>query len=116
VSRYRFVYPIERDHAEAIAACEAAWAFYGGIFRAMVVDNMKAIVTRADPLEAKINDGFSEYAQARGFFVDATRVRRPKDKPRVERAVRDVRDDCFAGERLLDLDCRTCPGATLVPR
>jgi hypothetical protein len=30
-------------------------------------------------------------------------VRRPKDKPRVERAVRDVRDDCFAGERLLDL-------------
>lgn len=104
VSRYRFVYPIDRETtAEAIAACEAAWTFYGGIFRAMVVDNMKAIVTHADPLEAKINPTFQEYAQARGFFVDATRVRRPKDKPRVERAVRDVRDDCFAGERLLDL-------------
>lgn len=30
--------------------------------------------------------------------------RRPKDKARVEQTVRDVRDDCFAGEKLLDLD------------
>ena len=105
VSRYRFVYPIERETTlEAIAACEAAWAFYGGVFRVMVIDNMKAVVARADRLEPKIIEGFREYAQARGFFVVATRVRRPKDKPRVERSVRDVRDDCFAGERLQDLD------------
>lgn len=105
VSRYRFVYPIERETtAEAIAACEAAWAFYGGVFRVMIVDNTRAIVAGADPLEAQIVPGFREYAQARGFFVDAARVRRPKDKARVERAVRDVRDDCFAGERLPDLE------------
>ncbi len=105
VSRYRFVYPIDQETtAEAIAACEAAWAFYGGVFRVMVIDNMKAVVARADRLEAQIIEGFREYAQARGFFVDATRVRRPRDKPRVERAVRDVRDDCFAGEQLHDLD------------
>ena len=105
VSRYRFVYPIDQETtAEAIAACEAAWAFYGGVFRVIVVDNMKAIVARADRLEAQLSATFQEYAQARGFFVDATRVRRPKDKPRVERSVRDVRDDCFAGERLVDLD------------
>lgn len=105
VSRYRFVYPIEHETtAESIAACEAAWAFYGGIFRVMIVDNTKAIVARADPLEPQITEVFQEYAQARGFFVDAARVRRPKDKPRVERAVRDVRDDCFAGERLPDLE------------
>ena len=37
VSRYRFVYPIEHETtAEAIAACEAAWAFYSGIFRVMI--------------------------------------------------------------------------------
>ena len=44
---------------------------------------MKAIVARADRLETQITTTFQEYAQARGFFVDATRVRRPKDKPRV---------------------------------
>src|SRR5690606_17796183 len=46
---------------------------------------------------------FQEYAQARGFVVDTARVRKPQDKARVERAIRDVRDDCFAGERLRDL-------------
>lgn len=105
VSRYRFVYPIERETTEeAIAACEAAWDFYGGVFRVLIVDNMRAIVAVADPLEARIVPAFREYAQARGFLIDTTRVRSPKDKARVERAVRDVRDDCFAGERLRDLD------------
>ena len=30
--------------------------------------------------------------------------RSEEDKARVERTVREVRDDCFAGEKLLDLD------------
>jgi transposase len=48
--------------------------------------------------------GFLEYAQARRFTIDTTRVRSPKDKARVERTVPTVRDDCFGGERLLTLD------------
>lgn len=104
VSRYRFVYPIERETTEeVIAAFEAAWAFYRGIYRAVIVDNLKAIVQHADPTEPRITDAFLEYAQARGFVIDTARVRKPKDKARVERSVRDVRDDCFAGERLRDL-------------
>lgn len=71
VSRYCFVRPIEHETtAEAIAACEAACAFYGGIFRVMIVDNTKAIVAQADRLEPQINAAFQEYAQARGFFID----------------------------------------------
>jgi transposase len=105
LSRYRFVYPCFKETTEtAIEACEAAWEFYGGVFGVVVPDNTKAIVHTADPLKPKIIEGFLEYAQSRGFHIDPTRVRRPKDKARTERAVRDVRDDCFAGERLLDLD------------
>ena len=105
VSRYRFVYPsFPETTAEAIEACEAAWAFYGGIFRVVIPDNTKAIVQHADPLEPTINPTFLEYSQARGFHIDATRVRHPKDKARVERAVPSVRDDCFGGEELRDLD------------
>src|SRR5205085_1526188 len=44
-----------------------------------------------------------EYAQARGFHIDPARVRRPKDKPRVERAVPFARASFFAGERFIDL-------------
>lgn len=101
VSRHRFVYPIERETtASAIEACEAAWEFFGGVFRVLLPDNTKAIVQRADPLEPLINAVFLEYSQARGFHVDPTRARHPRDKARVERSVPTVREDCFAGERL----------------
>jgi transposase len=101
LSRHRFVYPVFRETTvTAIEACEAAWAFYGGVFKAVIPDNTKAIVQTADPLAPRLTAAFLEYAQARGFVVDTTRVRSPKDKARVERAVQTVRDDCFAGEHL----------------
>lgn len=105
VSRYRFVFPCLRETTEdAIVAFEAAWEFYGGVFSVVVIDNMKAVVNKADPLEPKLIDDFLEYAQARGFTVDTTRVRKPKDKAVVERAVQDVRNDCFGGERIQSIE------------
>jgi hypothetical protein len=104
-SRHRFVWPVPQETTEsAIEACEMAWSFFGGIFRTLIVDNTKAIVQVADPLGARLNTVFLEYAQARGFVVETTRVRKPKDKARVERSVQTVRDDCFAGERLFTLE------------
>lgn len=104
-SRYRFVYPVFRETtATAIEACEAAWAFYGGVYAVLIPDNTKAIVDRADPLTPRLVAEFLEYAQARGFVVDPARVRRPQDKARVERSVRYVRDACFAGERLFTIE------------
>jgi transposase len=98
-SRHRFVYPVLRETtASAIEACEAAWEFFGGVFKVVIPDNTKAIVNEADPLEPKLVLGFLEYAQSRGFQVDPTRVRSPRDKARVERSVQPVRDDCYGGE------------------
>lgn len=105
VSRHRFAYPCFRETTlDAIEACEAAWTFFGGIFRVLIPDNTKAIIQRADPLDPLINPAFLEYSQARGFFIDAARARKPQDKGRVERAMQSTRDDCFAGERLRSLD------------
>lgn len=105
VSRYRFVYPCLRETIEsAIEAFEAAWDFYGGVFKVAIPDNTKVIVQTADPLEPKIAPAFLEYAQARGFVIDPARVRTPTDKGRVERSVRDVRDDCFGGEVVRDVE------------
>lgn len=100
-SRHRFVWPcLHETTASAIEACEQAWQFFGGVFRVLLPDNTTAIVTRADPLDARLNQTFLEYAQARGFVVDPARARHARDKGRVERAVPSVRDDCFAGETL----------------
>jgi transposase len=105
LSRHRFVYPIFHETtASAIEACEAAWEYYGGVFHVLIPDNTKAIVAEADPISPRITDVFQEYAQARGFLIDTTRVRHPRDKARVERTVPTIRDDCFGGERLRTLE------------
>jgi transposase len=81
-SRHRFVYPtFEETTARAIEACEAAWTFFGGIFKVLIPDNTKAIVIGPDPLAPRITPAFLEYAQARGFHIDAARARHPQDKP-----------------------------------
>ena len=104
-SRYRFVYPtFEETTARAIDACEAAWIFFGGVFKVLIPDNTRALIATPDPLTPRVTPAFLEYAQACGFHIDPARVRRPRDKARVERAVATVRDDCFAGELLTTLD------------
>jgi transposase len=112
-SRYMFVYPTHRQTLdEVIAGFDCAWAFFGGVFSVVVPDNMKAIVEQAHATEPRLNDAFREYAQARGFVIDPARVRRPCDKPRVERCVPYVRSNFFAGEDFQDLgDCRARAGA-----
>jgi len=103
VSRYSFVWLcFSQTMADVIEGCEAAWAFYGGVFRCVIPDNMSPIVDKANPLDPRLNCAFVEYAQDRGFLIDATRVRHPKDKPKVERAVPYVRRSFFAGEHFVD--------------
>lgn len=103
-SRHMFVFLSLTQTLEAvIEAFEAAWAFFGGCFRVVIPDNMKAIVDQADATDPRINDAFLEYAQSRGFVVDPARVKTPTDKGRVERAVGFVRGSFFRGETFADL-------------
>jgi len=98
-SRHQFLWPcLEQTQEEVIAGLEAAWRFFGGVFDVLIPDNMKAIVEVADPVSPKLNAAFVEYAQSRDFEIDPARSRKPKDKARVERQVRYVRDDYFRGE------------------
>jgi hypothetical protein len=103
-SRHSFVWLTFTQTTEAvIAGCEAAWAFFGGVFAVVIPDNMATVVDRAHPTEPRLNRAFVEYAQSRGFVIDPARVRTPTDKPRVERTVPFVRNSFFAGETFIDL-------------
>lgn len=99
-SRHQFVWPcLSQRRTDVVEGLEAAWRFFGGIFGVVLPDNMSTVVTRADPVAPLLNGAFLEYAQARGFEIDPARSRKPRDKARVERQVRYVRDNFFAGER-----------------
>lgn len=104
-SRHQFLWPcLSQTREDLVDALEEAWAFFGGVFPVLLPDNTTAVVIGADPLASEFNVAFAEYAQARGFEIDPARVRRPKDKARVERQVRFARDDFFLGERFTSLD------------
>jgi len=98
-SRHQFVWPcLSQQRTDVIEGLEAAWAFFGGVFPVLLPDNMSTVVTKADPIAPILNSTFLEYAQARGFEIDPARPLHPKDKGRVERQVRYVRDNYFGGE------------------
>jgi transposase len=83
-SRHMFVWlSFTQTLAAFLAGCEAAWAFFGGVFQVLVPDNASAIVADADAVNPRFTAGWLDYMQARGFVTDAARVRSPKDKPRV---------------------------------
>ena len=104
VSRHMFVWLSFTQTTETvIAGCEAAWRFFGGVFKVLVPDNLTPVVTKADGLEPRFNEAFVEYAQSRGFVIDPARVRTPTDKPRVERMVQFVRSSFWNGETFIDL-------------
>jgi len=104
-SRYMFVWPTFLQTVEAVCdGLDAAWKFFGGMPKHIVLDNMSSAVTKSDPLGPTLQKSFLEYVQTRGLFADVARVRRPQDKPRVENQVAYVRERWFAGEQFDSLD------------
>ena len=103
-SRHSFVWPLFQQRLEdVIEGLEAAWAFFGGVARSLILDNFPAAVVGPDPLAPRLNRGFLEYSQRRGFLADPARPRHPRDKPHVERGVPYARERFFKGGQFHDM-------------
>ncbi len=104
LSRHMFVWLTHSQTLVAvIAGCEAAWRFFNGVFKVLIPDNMKQLVTDPDAVNPVLSAGWLDYSQHAGFVTDTARVASPKDKPRVERVVQYVRGNFWAGETFTDL-------------
>jgi transposase len=104
-SRHQYVHVTHSQKlADLIDGLEDAWAYFGGVPARVVIDNLKAAVTKADRYEPELARTFNEYADYRGFVIDAAVVRHPTGKPHVERQVQYVRDNFFRGEQWLGLE------------
>jgi hypothetical protein len=89
---------------DLISGLEDAWEFFGGAPGRVVLDNLKAAVTKADRYDPVFERTFEEYAVYRGFVIDPAVPRMPTGKPQVERGVQYVRENFFRGETWLDIE------------
>jgi transposase len=70
-----------------IGAHVNTFEFIGGVPKAAVPDNLKAGITKPSRYEPGINRTYQDLADHYGFVVLPARIRRPRDKAKVEAAV-----------------------------
>lgn len=101
-SRHEFLYPVLAEDGEAwLDGHVAAFTFFGGVPRRLVPDNLIAGIQEADRYDPRLNRAYGELARYYGCTIDPSRVRRPQDKPRVERNVAYARESFFRGRDFL---------------
>jgi len=76
------------DLASWIEVNVDALEHFGCCPKAIVPDNLKAAVSRACRYEPDLNPTYAEFARHYGLVIFPARPYRPKDKPKVENAVR----------------------------
>ena len=79
-----------------IKGTENAFRYFGGVTSAVVPDNAKAAVTKADLYEPEINPQYADFAAHYNTVILPARPRKPKDKPLVEGAVRLMYERVYA--------------------
>lgn len=98
-----------------------AFAFFGGVVRRIVLDNLKAAILRACRYDPQVQRSYREFAEHNGFLIDPNPPRRPNLKGKVEQGgVHYVKRNFFAGrepERIDTLNeklLRWCMGTAAV--
>jgi transposase len=81
-----------------------ALEWFGGIPRILLYDNLKSVVLERVGNIIRFNPNFMEYANEIGFEPRPVAVRRGNEKGRVERAIRYIRDNFFAGRSFKSIE------------
>jgi len=101
-SRHQYVHVTHHQKLDDfVEGLEDAWDYFGGVPARVIIDNLKPAVNKADRYSPVFQRTFNEYADHRGFVIDAAIARHPTGKPHVERQVQYVRDNFFRGEQWL---------------
>ncbi len=87
---------VSQEKEEWIRSNERAFWYFGGSSDAIVPDNLKSAVNRADRYEPEINPDFAEFAEYYGTVIIPARVREARDKALVENAVRLIYQRIYA--------------------
>lgn len=97
-SRKGYSEVVWRQDTESFLRClENAFRHFGGVCKAVVVDNLKAAVLHADWFDPELNPKLVEFAQYYGTVVLPTKPRTPQHKGKVEAGVKYVQNNALKG-------------------
>ncbi len=92
-SRMKYVeLTFSQDQVSFVSSHIRMYEFFGGVTRRTVIDNLKSGVITPDLYDPTFNRTYRDMAEHVGTFIDPARIIHPKDKGKVERDVRTVRD------------------------
>lgn len=80
-----------------------AFAFFGGVPRRVVLDNLKAAIVKACFENPTVQRSYRELAEHYGFLIAPCRPGKPEHKGKVESGVRYVKRNFLAGQEFRDI-------------
>ena len=90
-SHYTYVEAtLTQSRADWLGAHVRAFEYFGGVTELVVIDNLKSGVQRACRYEPDLNPSYQDLAEHYGVAVLPARVRKPRDKAKVEVGVQVV--------------------------
>lgn len=80
-----------------IRALENAFRHFGGVTRTLVIDNLRAAVTRVDWFEPELNPKVEEFCRHYGTVILPTRPAMPQHKGKIEAGVKYAQNNALKG-------------------
>jgi transposase len=97
-SRKAYSEAVYRQTTEEFIRClENAFHHFGGVSGTLVLDNLKAAVTKADWFDPELNPKMQSFCAHYGIVPLPTKPRMPRHKGKVERGIAYVQDNALKG-------------------
>ena len=103
-SRHKFVrFVFHQDTNMWLDCHERAFAFFGGVPKRIILDNLKSGVMKPDIYDPTLNRAYADMERFYGFVADPAKVGMAQHKGKVERTVPVVRKHLLAGRTFADI-------------
>jgi transposase len=97
-SRKGYSEAVDRQTSDNFLRClENAFVYFGGVPRALVIDNLRAAVTRADWFDPALSPKVASFAAHYGTAILPTRPYTPRHKGKIERGIGYVKGNALKG-------------------
>lgn len=103
-SRKGYSEAVDRQTSDNFLRClENAFVYFGGVPRALVIDNLRAAVKHADWFDPELSPKVASFAAHYGTAVLPTRPRTPRHKGKIERGIGYVKGNALKGRTFSSL-------------